>query len=86
MAGAIVETRHQWQELAAALEAKYGAEKASLMACALTHDDPMSDCQGPNWTAIALVVTGVLIGLLVIGILLFRLRRRRRGHRAAPAQ
>ena len=54
------------------------------MACALTHDDPVSDCQGPNWTVIALVVTGVLLGVLGVGILLFRMRRRRRGHRAAP--
>ena len=85
MTGATVETRHQWQDLSAALEARYGEEKASRMVCALTHDDPVSDCQGPNWTVIALVVTGVLLGVLGIGILLFQMRRRRRGHRAASA-
>jgi hypothetical protein len=75
--GAIVETRHQWQDLRTALDDRYGAKKATRMVCALTRDDPVSDCQGPNRTVVALVVAGVLIGFLGAGILLFLVRRRR---------
>ena len=70
--GAMVETRHQWQDLRAALEASYGEEKASLMVCALTHDDPLNDCQGPNWTVAAVAPAScVLLSVLIV-------RRRRR--------
>ena len=46
------------------------------MACALTRDDPVSDCQGPNWTVVALVVTGVLIGVVLLSVWIVRRRRR----------
>jgi hypothetical protein len=75
--GATVETRRQWQDLRAALDARYGEVKASRMACALTRDDPVSDCQGPNWTIVALVVTGVLIGVVVLSSVWIVRRRRR---------
>jgi len=78
VAAAMVETRHQWQDLRAALETSYGAQRASRMACALTRDDPLNDCRGRSRAAAALAISGVLIGVLVVGILLFRVRRRRR--------
>ena len=76
--GAMGETRHQWDEFQVALEDRYGREDGSRMACALTHDDPVSDCQGPNRTVIALVISALVVGVLGIGILAFRMRRRRR--------
>jgi hypothetical protein len=74
VAGAIAETRRQWQDLRTALEARYGAEKASLMVCALTHDDPLNDCGSKGHTGA--VVAGVLIGGLVVCILLIWMQRR----------
>ncbi|HEX8344123.1 MAG TPA: hypothetical protein VF657_05170, partial [Actinoplanes sp.] len=43
VAAAIAETRHQWREFQAALASSYGRQKASLMVCALTRDDPSAD-------------------------------------------
>jgi hypothetical protein len=77
VAGAVVETRHQWQEFRAALKADYGAEKASLIVCALTRDDPSNDCGSQTRTA-ALVIAGVLSGVLAVGLLVFGTYRRRR--------
>ncbi|WP_246278861.1 CinY protein [Phytohabitans rumicis] len=77
VAGAMVETRHQWQDFRAALETSYGAQKGSLMACALTRDDPLNDCRGRSRAAAVLAISGVLIGVLGVGILLFQARRRR---------
>jgi hypothetical protein len=87
VAAAIVETRHQWQDFRAALETSYGAEKASRMACALTRDDPTNDCPTPSQVAAAdrpdntertvAAISAVLIVVLGVGILLFRIRRRR---------
>ncbi|WP_239162676.1 CinY protein [Paractinoplanes rishiriensis] len=77
VAGAIEETRHQWQELRAALEAGYGRQKASLMICALTHDDPLNDCRRHSRLTVVLVVSAGLIGLIGAGFLVARIRRRR---------
>jgi hypothetical protein len=89
VAAAIVETRHQWQDTS------YGAEDASRMACVLTRDDPTTDCRAQPQTAArngpdsidrtvgALTISGVLIGVLGVGILLFQVRRRRRAKRTA---
>jgi hypothetical protein len=74
VAGAIGETRRQWRDLQAELEASYGAEKASLMVCALSHDDPVADCGRRGWTIA--VVAGVLVGVLGVGIVLFGVHRR----------
>ena len=91
VAGAVVETRHQWQDFRVALESVYGAQKASLMACALTHDDPSNDCRpqglalpggevgGTERTVVTLALC-VLIGILGVGILLRWVRRRRHLH------
>jgi len=80
VSGAIVETRHQWQDLRAGMESRYGEEKALLMACALTHDDPSNDCRAGSTerTVAALAISGVLVGVLGVGVLLFDVRRRRR--------
>jgi hypothetical protein len=90
VAGAVVETRHQWQELRVALEAGYGADRASLMSCALTRDDPSSECRPRSKAATggadgaedgfvaALATSAVLVVVLGVGIVLVRLRRRRR--------
>ncbi|WP_232344124.1 CinY protein [Actinoplanes awajinensis] len=75
--GAIVETRHQWQEFRAALQAAYGRTRASLMICALTHDDPLNDCRRHSTVTVVLVISAGLIGLAGAGLLVFRIRRRR---------
>jgi hypothetical protein len=79
VAGAIVETRHQWQDFGTALVEKYGRSKASLMRCALTRDDPVNDCSraGIGGTVVALAVSGALVAAMGVGILSFRARRRR---------
>jgi hypothetical protein len=49
------------------------------MTCALTHDDPMNDCRGPDRVPI---LVGVLAGVVVLGavaVTLLRVRRRLRG-------
>jgi len=74
VAGAVIETRHQWQELRAALVLAYGAAKASLMACALTHDDPLDGCKARTGRTVVIVVFVLLI-VLVTGIVWFRRRR-----------
>jgi len=76
VAGATVESRRQWDDLRVALGDRYGADKASLMVCALTHDDPVGDCHSRNRWGVALVVLAVVVGIL--GVVLFRSRRRRR--------
>ncbi|KAK3361297.1 hypothetical protein B0T24DRAFT_585868, partial [Lasiosphaeria ovina] len=44
--GAIGETRRQWADFRAELEARYGPTKAAHMVCALTRDEPWKDCSG----------------------------------------
>jgi von Willebrand factor type A domain len=46
VAGAILEARRQWSDLADEILATYGPTKGNLMICAITHDDPMKDCTG----------------------------------------
>jgi hypothetical protein len=84
VAGAVAETRHQWQELRDALEDSYGTTDASLMTCALTRDHPSIECRVDNIgsTAAALAVSGALIGVLAAGALWWQLRRRRRHARS----
>jgi hypothetical protein len=78
VAGAMVETRHQWRDFRVALENDYGAAKGSLMACALTRDDPSKDCRAR--TFVVVTISGVLIGVIGVCALLFHLRRRRRAN------
>jgi hypothetical protein len=77
VAGAIEETRRQWQDLRAELIARYGEEHASVMICALTHDDPVDDCRNRAWRRVLVgSLTGAVV-LAVAGILLHARRRRR---------
>jgi hypothetical protein len=90
VAGAINETRRQWQDFRAELSTRYGDERAARMICAMTRDDPVHECDGPvtltgdstgNRSAgpIAAVLIGVVL-TLVAGVLVGRAGpRRRRG-------
>ncbi|BCJ41253.1 hypothetical protein GCM10010168_44490 [Actinoplanes ianthinogenes] len=75
--GAIVETRHQWEELQAALKQTYGAKEGALIACALTHDDP-AECRAQNSTTVRRVLAGSGILLAGLGIGVYQRRRSRR--------
>lgn len=76
VAGAMIETRHQWQEVRAGLVLAYGPEKASLMACAVTHDDPLDDCRARSGRTVAVIAFSLLI-VLVVGFGWLRRRRDR---------
>jgi hypothetical protein len=41
---AILEVRRQWQRLQDAVIAREGATRGAVIICALTHDDPVKDC------------------------------------------
>lgn len=41
---AIKESRRQWADFQADLAAAFGKQKAFLMICAMTRDDPVNDC------------------------------------------
>ena len=79
--GAVAESRRQWQDFQSELTTRYGEDQAALMACSLTHDDPLNECHetSKNWIIAGVVVAtaGVvfLVSMLVI--------RRRRSRRAA---
>lgn len=81
VAGAVVETRHQWQEFQSALDSEYGRAKAAVMACALARDDPLNDCptagrgHDGNGRTVALVLLGVLT-MAGLGLLWSRSRHR----------
>ena len=77
VAGAIEETRRQWQDLRAELTARYGEDHASVMICALTHDDPVDDCRNRGWLRILVGIVAGAVVLVVVGILLHARRRRR---------
>jgi Ca2+-binding RTX toxin-like protein len=46
VAGAIADTRRQWADLRSQILSAYGPRRGGLMVCAVTHDDPVKDCQG----------------------------------------
>jgi hypothetical protein len=71
VAGAIAETRRQWQDFRSELTDRYGKEQAEMMVCALTHDDPANDCPDRPWgqvVGIALIVFFV-VAASIAGIL-----------------
>ncbi|MBO3741302.1 hypothetical protein [Actinoplanes flavus] len=71
--GAVVESRHQWRELRDALREEYGERRASVMVCALTHDDPLSDCGGASDRTI---IASFVMFALVLGVIAVSSRRR----------
>jgi hypothetical protein len=78
VAGAITETRRQWQDFRSELTARYGDDEAATMICALSHDVPADDCDDPDWApiVISLIALGVVLPAAVI--MTIQLRRRRR--------
>ncbi|WP_433379391.1 CinY protein [Actinoplanes sp. CA-142083] len=76
VAGAIAESRRQWQDFRAGLTARYGEDRAARMVCALTHDDPASACQGPRRNGVAVVIV-VIVGLATGAAAIWLARRRR---------
>lgn len=46
VAGAIAETRRQWEDLRQQILTAYGPRRGALIVCAITRDDPVKDCQG----------------------------------------
>jgi hypothetical protein len=79
VSGAITESRRQWQDFRSELTARYGKVKGERMICALTHDDPVNDCRGLEWSRVIVVVLlacGILAAAATI-VLLMRRRRRR---------
>jgi hypothetical protein len=78
VAGAVVESRRQWQDLQAELRVKYGTVRGERMICALTHDDPVNECRDAGWSrllGVLLVAAAVVVAAAAV-ILLVRRRRR----------
>jgi hypothetical protein len=42
---AIDDTQDKWADFRERLVAAYGPQEGALMACAISHDDPMEDCR-----------------------------------------
>jgi hypothetical protein len=81
VSGAIAETRRQWQDFRSELTARYGEERAELMICSLTRDDPANDCRSGEWEG--RVIGGLAVGFVIAAvatIILVIRRRRRRSH------
>ena len=89
VAGAINETRRQWHDFRAELAARYGEERAARMICAISHDDPVRECNGPigltgdsvddrraGLAAAILAVAGLTV---MAAVLITRASRRRQG-------
>ncbi len=78
VAGAIAESRRQWQDFRSELTSRYGDQKAALMICALTHDNPVDDCRDRERVGPLLGLLAVGVVLAAVGWILLRVRRRRR--------
>src|SRR3954453_2056 len=73
VAGAVAETRRQWRDFQAALRDRYGAGSGDLMVCALTHDDPVTECgRGPGPVLGITLVGGVVLAGVAVAVLLRR--------------
>lgn len=64
--GAIEESRRQWEDFQSELQARYGVEQAAVMACALTHDDPVDGCAESGGNRMVLIVVAVGLGALCL--------------------
>ena len=78
VAGAITETRRQWQDFQTELTARYGVDRAALITCSLTHDEPVDDCRDLGWIRVLAGIVVVVGVLSLISVLVFVTRRRRR--------
>jgi hypothetical protein len=76
VAGAIVESRRQWQDLRTELATRYGDHQASTMICALTHDDATGDCGGHRRERVLAAGVGGAV-IVAIAVMLIRAHRRR---------
>ena len=83
--GAITESRRQWQDFRSELIAQYGKDNGERMICALTHDDPVNDCQGLEWSrvTVTIIVAVACAALAAAAVIVLRVRgvRRRAGPR-----
>jgi len=77
VAGAIAESRRQWQDLRTELTDRYGDDQASAMICALTHDDATGDCGGQGRERLLAAGIGAAV-VVAIAVMLVRAHRRRR--------
>jgi hypothetical protein len=75
--GAIAETRRQWQDFQSDLTARYGEERAKLMICTLTRDDPVDDCRSGEWEGRTIGALAVGFAVAVAATILLVIRRRR---------
>ncbi|MEU8819713.1 CinY protein [Actinoplanes sp. NPDC048796] len=80
VAGAIAESRRQWQDFRTALSARYGADRSARMVCALVHDDPVNHCRDSH-PYLKLILIPVLV-LVTGAVLAWFLRRRMRPFRS----
>ena len=78
VSGAIAETRRQWQDFRSELTARYGEERAEIMICTLTHDNPVDDCRSDEWEGRVIGSLAVCFALSVIATIMLVIRRRRR--------
>jgi hypothetical protein len=81
VAGAVAESRRQWQDFQSEVTSRYAEEKAALMTCSLTHDDPRNDCNEVGGRVLVGVV--VVAAAVVVALAAVLLIRRRRSRRAA---
>ena len=79
VSGAIAEPRRQWQDFRSELTTRYGEERAELMTCALTRDDPANDCHSGEWEGrtIGSLAVGFAVAAAATIMLVIRRRRRR---------
>jgi hypothetical protein len=80
VAGAIAETRRQWRDFRSELTDRYGTERAGMMICALTHDDPANDCPDRPLGPVVGIVLLAILGMATVTALTLRTRRRRKVH------
>jgi hypothetical protein len=76
VAGAIAESRRQWEDLRTELTTRYGADRASAMICALTHDDATGDCAGHGRERVLAIGLGAAV-VVAVSVMLVGARRRR---------
>jgi hypothetical protein len=78
VSGAIAETRRQWQDFQAELTTRYGEERAELVICTLTRDDPVNVCRSGEWDGRTIGALAVGFAVAVVAIIMLVIRRRRR--------